>query len=94
MSLRFSIEEANYDESCRRIITTFYFENTRYLMFYKNTFYWADHYGKVWQINQTFGDTTRLQTTVNQIVDSGIVLEGKNDNLQTIFLTSGQTTLN
>ena len=57
-------------------------------MFYNNTFYWTDHYGYVLQTNQTFGDTTRLQIRINRIVDSGIVSEGKNSNLETTFLIS------
>ena len=57
-------------------------------MFYNNAFYWTDHYGYVLQTNQTFGDTTRLQIRTNRIVDSGIVSEGKNRNLETNFLIS------
>ena len=57
-------------------------------MFYNNAFYWTDDYGYVLQTNQTFGDTTRLQIRINRIVDSGIVSEEKNSNLETNFLIS------
>ena len=57
-------------------------------MFYDNAFYWTDHYGYVLQTKQTFGDTTRFQIRINRIVDSGIVSEGKNRNLEINFLIS------
>ena len=63
-------------------------------MFYNNTFYWGNSYRDIWQTNRTFGDTKRFYYAGNRIVDSGIVLEGKNGNLERTFSTSGQTILN
>ena len=72
-------------------------------MFYNNTFYWEGNrlywrlnyeYSYIFQTNRTFGDTEWSHFTVNRIVDSGIVSEGRNGNLETTFSTSGQTILN
>ena len=71
-------------------------------MFYNNTFYWGSkefhwrgyYYDSIWKTNRTFGDTKWFHNAVNRTVDSGIVLEGRNGNLETTFSTSGQTTLN
>ena len=70
-------------------------------MFYNNTFYWGDNilywsryrrYSYIRQTNRTFGDTKWFHTTVNRIVDSGIIREDRNGNLETNFSTSGQVT--
>ena len=95
----FRIEEANYDGSCRRIIAalySLYYGVPRHLTFYNNTFYWRrngrywlrNHYGHIFQTNRTFGDTKLFYYGVNQIVDSGIVLEGRNVNLEATFSTN------
>ena len=79
----FRIEEANYDGSCRRIMAVFYGSAPHSLTFYSNILYWGDsrfYWGpnnKIWQTNRTTGDTTRFHSTVNRIVDIGIVAEGK-----------------
>ena len=99
----FRIEEANYDGSCRRIIAALYYAAPRHLTFYNNTFYWEynhryqPHYYRhsIYQTNRTFGDTKWFYyNAVNRTVDSGIILEGRNVNLEATFSTSGQTTLN
>ena len=97
-SLRFCfrIEEANYDGSCRRIIAASYYAAPGHLTFYNNTFYWEfNYYRHIFQTNRTFGDTKWFYYNgVNRIVDSGIIFEGRNVNLEATFSTSGQTTLN
>ena len=103
----FRIEEANYDGSCRQIIAALYYNlyyaAPRHLTFYNNTFYWEynhryqPHYYRhsIYQTNRTFGDTKWFYyNAVNRTVDSGIILEGRNVNLEATFSTSGQTTLN
>ena len=95
----FRIEEANYDGSCRRIIAalySLYYGAPQHLTFYNNTFYWGhnrrywlrNHYDPIFQTNRTFGDTKWFYYGVNQIVDSGIVLEGRNVNLEATFSTN------
>ena len=94
----FRIEEANYDGSCRRLVNALYTRAPRYLIFYNNMFYWGDnrlhHKNYIWQTNRTLGDTKWFDFSVKRVVDSGIITEGRNGNLKTIFSTSGQTTLN
>ena len=100
----FRIEEANYDGSCRRVITAFYYHPPRYLMFYNNKIFWGNNifhqsfrfwrprFSYIWQTNTTFGDTEWFQFTGDRIVDSGIITEGRNCNLERTFSTRGQVT--
>ena len=81
----FRIEEANYDGSCRRIITALYGRAPRSLTFYNNTLYWGDistYNGayRIWQTNRTTGDTTVLDNAAIAIVDTGVAKDRRNGN--------------
>lgn len=89
----FRIEEANYDGSCRRIITAFYTLYPQYLIYYNNTLYWGN-YGTIWQTNRTTGDSTWFVGARYRTADTGIVTEDRNGNLEITFSTNGQAPRN